>query len=107
MRSSLLAACCAAVLACLTAQPSHAQPAGLARGEYFCTGWSGEVLAGLGFIVTGPGRYTDVDGGNAGTFVVQGRRILFRGGHLDGVVADNLDETGHFTIQRVSCGPYR
>lgn len=42
----------------------------LKTGEYACYGSGGRIMIGLGFNVTGPGRYTDLEGGNPGRFTV-------------------------------------
>ena len=71
-------------------RPAPATPApapargGLTAGEYACYGNGGQILAGLGFKVVGNGRYTDLEGGNSGSYSVNGDTVTFRGGHLDG-----------------------
>ena len=105
MRKTVLAAAlAAALLPALPAQVS-AQPASLPRGEYMRVGSGGQILIGLGFKVTGPGRYTDLDGGSPGAFTISDGRIHFRGGHLDGEEGV-FQRGGGFTIHSASCsGP--
>ena len=81
-------------------------PAGLKLGEYACYGSGGRILAGLGFIVLAGNRYTDPDGGNAGSFAITGTTVAFRGGHLDGETGRDL--RGHsFTMgDQAECEPY-
>ncbi len=63
---------------------------GLKVGEYACYGSGGQIMAGLGFKVMSGNRYTDLDGGNAGTFAVSGDTVKFRGGHLGGQTGREL-----------------
>lgn len=87
-----------------TTRPAQPRPPAAGRGgtirvaEYMCVGSGGRILIGLGFRVTGAGRYTDLEGGNAGSFTVGGGRVTFRGGHLDGQVGRDIDAYGGFTI---------
>lgn len=77
----------------VTATPVRRQaPLGtsLQVGEYACYGAGSRIMAGLAFKVTAPGRYTDLAGGNAGTFTVTGGTISFRGGHLGGQLGREL-----------------
>jgi hypothetical protein len=81
-------------------------PAGLKVGEYACYGSGGRILAGLGFKVLPGNRYTDLEGGNAGSFSVSGATVTFRGGHLGGQTG--RDMRGHsFTLgTQAECEPY-
>ena len=76
-------------------------------GEYACYGGGGQILAGLGFKVLAGGRYTDLDGGNSGSYSVNGDTVTFRGGHLDGIVGRDL-AGGSFTVgaQGAPCEPW-
>lgn len=56
----------------------------LPLGEYACYGSGGRIMAGLGFKLLGGGRYTDLEGGNAGSYAIGGGTIRFTGGHLGG-----------------------
>jgi hypothetical protein len=88
------------------APAAAAQPAGLKIGEYACYGSGGRPMIGLGFKVLPGGRYTDLDGKNAGTFVVSGSTVTFRGGHLGGQTGRALQGT-HFRIgAQASCEPW-
>jgi len=96
------------------AKPTAAKPAatggggggGLRVGEYACYGSSGSVLIGLGFKVVAAGRTTDLDGGNPGTYSIQGTNVVFRGGHLDGQTGRSLND-GRFTIGTMAnCEPW-
>lgn len=79
---------------------------GLKVGEYACYGSGGTPLIGLGFKVTAPGRYTDLDGGNAGRYRVSGSTVTFTGGHLDGQSGRDL-RNGQFTIGSMAgCEPW-
>jgi len=78
---------------------------GLRVGEYACYGSSGRILAGFGFKVLSGGRYTDLEGGNAGSYVVRGDRVTFRGGHLGGMVGRDL-RGASFSIRDVACEPF-
>ena len=75
-------------------------------GEYACYGSGGRVLIGLGFIVTAPGRFTDLDHGNAGSYQITGDKIKFSGGHLEGTVGRELKK-GRFRVGTMAeCEPY-
>lgn len=78
--------------------PAAGRGGSLRLGEYMCVGSGGRILIGLGFRVTGAGRYTDLHGGNAGSFSVSGGTVTFRGGHLDRQVGRDIDARGGFTI---------
>ena len=81
-----------------------AAPAGtLKTGEYACYGFGGQIMAGLGFKVTGRGRYTDLEGGNSGTFSVNGSTVTFRGGHLDGQTGRELTANGFRIGMQANC----
>jgi len=83
-----------------------AGPAGLKVGEYACYGVGGRILLGLGFKVLPGNRYTDLEGGNAGSFSVSGATVTFQGGHLGGKTG--RDMRGHsFTLgAQAQCEPY-
>lgn len=75
-------------------------------GEYACYGSGGRIMAGLGFRVLGGGRYTDLDGGNAGTYSVSGGTVSFKGGHMGGQSGREL-KNGNFRIgAQASCEPF-
>lgn len=78
-----------AVLLMMAAGAAQAADA-LPVGEYACFGVGGRIMIGLGFKVTSPGRYTDLDGGNSGHFVLTPGSVTFQGGHLDGQVGREL-----------------
>jgi hypothetical protein len=81
-------------------------PAGLKIGEYACYGSGGRIMLGLGFKVLPGNRYTDLEGGNAGSFSVSGTTVTFSGGHLGGQTGRDL--RGHsFTLgAQAGCEPY-
>jgi hypothetical protein len=80
--------------------------AGLKVGEYACYGSGGRIMIGLGFKVLAGGRYTDLDGGNAGRFSIAAGTVRFQGGHLGGQVG-RLEPNGSFGIgQRARCEPW-
>jgi pyruvate/2-oxoglutarate dehydrogenase complex dihydrolipoamide acyltransferase (E2) component len=86
--------------------PAAASAAGLKVVEYACYGSGGRIMIGLGFKVTAPGRYTDLDGKNPGTYAIQGTNVVFRGGHLDGQTGRDLKD-GKFTIGTLAgCEPF-
>lgn len=79
---------------------------GLKVGEYACYGSGGRIMIGLGFKVLAGGRYTDLEGGNAGRYSVSGGNVRFQGGHLDGQVGRNL-RSGSFAIgAQAECEPF-
>lgn len=78
---------------------------GLKLGEYACYGAGGQLLIGLGFKVQAGNRYTDLDGGNSGTFSINDDTVRFHGGHLDGQVGKNLRDY-KFQINQIDCGPF-
>jgi hypothetical protein len=88
-----------------TPRPALA-PAGLRVGEYACYGSGGRIMAGLSFKVLAGNRYTDLEGGNAGSVSVSGTTVSFRGGFLGGQSGRNL--RGHtFTIgAQADCEPF-
>ena len=75
--------------------------AGLAPGEYACSGASG-ILIGLGFKVLSNGTYTDLDGKTSGSISYNGSNITFVGGHLAGQVGVNV-QNNSFTINSIFC----
>lgn len=80
--------------------------AGLKIGEYACYGSSGRIMIGLGFKVLSGNRYTDLEGGNRGTFSVSGSTVKFRGGHLDGQTGRNLKNYSFAIGAQAECEPY-
>jgi hypothetical protein len=78
----------------------------LKTGEYACYGSGGRIMIGLGFKVTGPGRYTDLDGGNAGRFTVSGGKVRFTGGHMDGQVGTMVGGNDFRIGMQARCEPY-
>lgn len=88
----------------VSAEPAMAQAGGLKNGEYTCIGSGGTILIGLGFKVSGR-RYTDLDNKEAGTYTVSGSTVTFRGGHLDGQVGRNLQNSSFVIGAAASCGP--
>lgn len=88
-----------------------AAPAGdnaLKTGEYACYGSGSQILAGLAFKVLPGKRYTDTDGGNAGSYRVDDGSVTFSGGHLDGTVGRELNRNRKsFRIGRQAlCEPF-
>ncbi|MGI8543198.1 MAG: hypothetical protein ACR2MD_06915 [Aridibacter sp.] len=79
---------------------------GLKVGEYACYGSGGRIMAGLGFKVLSGNRYTDLEGGNAGTFVISGDRVKFRGGHLGGQVGRELSNYNFRIGAQATCEPF-
>jgi hypothetical protein len=88
------------------APASRAKPApagNLRQGEYACYGFGGQIMAGLGFKVTAPGRYSDLDGATSGTFSVSGSSVTVRGGHLGGQTGRELTAKGFRIGQQATC----
>lgn len=86
--------------------PVQAAAGQLRSGEYACYGSGSQVLAGLAFKVVGPGRYTDLEGGNAGSYRVDGSTVTFTGGHLGGQTGRELNN-GTFRIGAMAqCEPW-
>ena len=78
----------------------------LKLGEYACYGSGGTLLVGLGFRVQTGHRYTDLDDKSHGTFSVDGDKVTFHGGHLDGEVGQDLRDH-KFRINSISCEPFK
>lgn len=75
-------------------------------GEYACYGSGGRIMIGLGFKVLAGNRYTDLEGGNPGSFVIAGDTVKFRGGHLGGQTGRDL-RSFNFTIgANAGCEPF-
>lgn len=93
----------------VAAKPAAAPVAtvvGLREGEYACYGSGGRILAGFAFRVLPGGRYTDLDEADAGTYTIDGDRVAFAGGHLDGQSGRALTN-GRFRIgAQADCEPY-
>lgn len=87
-------------------KPERAGGGGLKLGEYACYGSGGRILAGLGFTVLSGNRFTDLDGGNAGTYSVNGSTVTFRGGHLDGQTGRDLRNYNFRIGAQASCEPF-
>lgn len=88
------------------AGPPLAVTGGLKVGEYACYGSGGRPMIGLAFKVQPGGRYTDLDGKSRGTFVVTGRQVAFRGGHLSGQVGRDLNGPNFRIGAQASCEPW-
>lgn len=84
-------------------RPAAAAAGTLRPGEYACYGSGGQIMAGLGFKVTGPGRYSDLDGVTSGTFSVSGSNVTFRGGHLGGQTGRELTTNGFRIGNQATC----
>lgn len=88
------------------AAPGRNDGGNLRVGEYACYGSGGRILAGFGFKALAGGRYTDLEGGNAGAYRVNGDSVTFKGGHLDGTVGRAL-KNGNFRIGlQATCEPF-
>ena len=80
--------------------PVRAQPGpgtSLRAGEYACYGVRNQILAGLKFNVTGPGRYTDAYG-QTGSFSISTGSVRFSGGALGGMTGRDLKTDNSFTL---------
>lgn len=87
-------------------KPEQATGDGLKVGEYACYGSGGRILVGLGFKVVSGSRFTDLDGGNAGTYSVNGSTVVFRGGHLGGQTGRDLRNHNFRIGAQASCEPF-
>ena len=79
---------------------------GLKVGEYACYGSGGRIMIGLGFKVLSGNRYTDLEGGNRGSFVNTGDTVKFRGGHLDGQTGRDLRDYSFTIGAKAQCEPF-
>ena len=79
---------------------------GLKVGEYACYGSGGRIMIGLGFKVLSGNRYTDLEGGNRGSFVITGDTVKFRGGHLDGQTGRDLRDYSFTIGAKAQCEPF-
>jgi hypothetical protein len=75
-------------------------------GGGFYTGGRSQILAGLGFKVLPGGRYTDLDGNEAGTYTISGGNVTFTGGHLGGQKGRNLKGNTFTIAEKAVCEPY-
>ena len=85
-----------------TPAAARAAASAITTGEWACYGTGGRLLIGLGFRVTGDGKYTDLDRKSSGTYSIQGGAITFRGGHLNGQSGRNF-RGNRFDMTSVSC----
>lgn len=79
---------------------------GLRLGEYACYGSGGRIMAGLGFKVLAGNRYTDLEGGNAGSYSTTGDTVSFRGGHLDAKSGRDLRNQNFRIGAQATCEPF-
>ncbi|MBP9946702.1 MAG: hypothetical protein KBH14_09920 [Vicinamibacteria bacterium] len=89
--------------------PRQAEPSGatgLKIGEYACYGSGGRILAGFGFRVLSGNRFTDLEGGNAGSYSVNGSTVVFRGGHLGGQTGRDLRNYNFRIGAQATCEPF-
>ncbi len=78
----------------------------LKEGEYACYGSGGRIMAGLGFKVLPGGRYTDLDGKNAGTYTISGTDVIFKGGHMEEIKGRELKGHKFRVGAQAVCEPY-
>jgi len=80
---------------------------GLKVGEYACYGASGPLI-GLGFKVLDASHYNDLDGRSPGTYAINGDKVAFHGGHLDGQQGQDLKD-GKFNLSGhgIACEPWK
>ena len=98
-----IAAACAASIAL---SPPALADGGLKVGEYACYGSGGEALMGLAFKALDASHYNDLDGKSPGAYSINGDKVYFRGGHLDGQVGVELkSERFNLAGHGISCGP--
>lgn len=81
---------------------------GVNLGQWACYGSGSRLMAGMGFVLKAGGKYTDSDGGRAGSYQHDAAKasITFSGGFLDGQTARKVRANG-MDLGRVSCEPWR
>ncbi len=89
-----------------TPPPKSAGKNGLKVGEYACYGSGGRIMAGLGFKVLAGNRYTDLEGGNPGSYSTTADTVSFRGGHLDAKSGRDLRNHNFRIGAQATCEPY-
>ena len=80
----------------MAAHVSAQPPAAVAQGNYECWG-NGSPRLLLNFKVTGKDKYSDPDGKERGSFAYDAGTggIVFKGGHLDGVMPKGFNTIYH------------
>jgi len=67
--------------------------------------WGGSLLARLGFRALPGSRFTDLDGGSPGTYLLNDDTVSFRRGHLGGQVGRELRSYNFRMGTPASCEP--
>ena len=94
------------------ASPPATKPApqpgktGLKLGEYACYGSGGRIMAGLAFKALAGNRYTDLEGGNPGSYSTTADTVTFSGGHLDGTSGRALRNHNFRVGAQATCEPF-
>ena len=99
-----------AALGAQIAQPqAPAANVNLYIGEWASYGTGGRLLIGLGFKLKADGTYTNLDGGEGGTYIYNAgtATIAFKGGFMDGQTGREVRSTGFRLSNTVSCEPYK
>ena len=78
----------------------------LKLGEYACYGSGGRHMIGLGFKVLPGGRYTDLDGKEKGRYVIDGSKVVFKGGHMASIEGKNFSKGRFRAGTLASCEPF-
>jgi hypothetical protein len=88
---------------------SEASGGSLYIGEYACYGTGGTLLQGMGFKLQQGGNYTNLDGGNGGSYdySASDASIVFHGGFLDGQKGTHVDSKGLDISSTIHCEPWR
>jgi hypothetical protein len=75
-------------------------------GGGFYTGGRSQILHNLGFKVLPGGRYTNLDGDEAGTYTISGGNVTFKGGHLGGQKGRDLKGNTFTIAEKAVCEPF-
>ena len=91
------------------APPAAPEGGNLYLGEYACYGAGNRLMAGMSFQLEPGGKYHDVDGERAGTYIYDAHEstISFRGGFLSEQTGRNVRNAGFQLSSTVHCEPWR
>lgn len=94
--------------AAAVAPPAKPSGGSLALGEYACYGTGGQMMTGMGFVLSPDGTYADVEGERGGRWQhdAGAATIAFSGGYLDGQRGTGVSAEGFAISDTVSCEPY-
>ncbi|MEO8359931.1 MAG: hypothetical protein ABI672_07870 [Vicinamibacteria bacterium] len=87
-------------------QAKAASAGGLRVGEYACYGSRNRIMIGLSVKVRSPGHYINLDSTHVGTYTIEGDKVNFHDGHMNGQQGRELND-GNFRIGvQAVCQPY-